>query len=133
MPINLKLSYMHFLPQNEPGAPLGISITRNTWITGMSRLIHLLVDNKCSIRKLYFKISLLLKNKYEKYFNLRKTAPSGEDFAQPFNIKPWLYAPAKTASGRFWRKPVKQATNHPKTRQKRAGSVYGMRSMHASA
>ncbi|PLG85597.1 hypothetical protein B6J19_24350 [Klebsiella quasipneumoniae] len=31
-------------------------------------------------------------------------------------------------------KPVKQATNHPKTRQKRAGSVFtACMSMHASA
>ncbi|MCM7174607.1 hypothetical protein, partial [Enterobacter cloacae] len=40
----------------------------------------------------------------------------------------------KRAEGVSDGKPVKQATNHPKTRQKRAGSVFmACMSMHASA
>lgn len=45
-----------------------------------------------------------------------------------------LYAPLKRPQGVSDGKPVKQATNHPKTRQKRAGSVFtACMSMHASA
>ncbi len=46
----------------------------------------------------------------------------------------FLYAPQKRPQGVSDGKPVKQATNHPKTRQKRAGSVFtACMSMHASA
>lgn len=45
-----------------------------------------------------------------------------------------LRAPRKRPQGVSDGKPVKQATNHPKTRQKRAGSVFtACMSMHASA
>lgn len=45
-----------------------------------------------------------------------------------------LYAPLKRPQGVSEGKPVKQATNHPKTRQKRAGSVFtACMSMRASA
>ncbi|EBY3294484.1 hypothetical protein D3F13_24210 [Salmonella enterica subsp. enterica serovar Emek] len=37
---------------------------------------------------------------------------------------PFLRAPRKRPQGVSDGKPVKQATNHPKTRQKRAGSVF---------
>ena len=47
---------------------------------------------------------------------------------------PFLRAPRKRPQGVSDGKPVKQATNHPKTRQKRAGSVFtACMSMHASA
>ncbi len=45
-----------------------------------------------------------------------------------------LRAPLKRPQGVSDGKPVKQATNHPKTRQKRAGSVFtACMSMRASA
>ncbi|RNS53012.1 hypothetical protein B9019_029295 [Klebsiella pneumoniae] len=46
----------------------------------------------------------------------------------------FLRAPRKRPQGVSDGKPVKQATNHPKIRQKRAGSVFtACMSMHASA
>ncbi len=43
-----------------------------------------------------------------------------------------MYAPLKRPQGVSDGKPAKQATNHPKTRQKRAGSVFtACMSMHA--
>ena len=45
-----------------------------------------------------------------------------------------LRAPLRQPESASGRKPVKQATNHPKTRQKRAGAVFtACMSMHASA